>query len=110
MTDERLRRRIHGRTVLVTGASSGIGAASVRQLAAAGARVLLVARSADRLEDLAAEIRQSGGTAGVHPADLSDLRSVESLLDDVLRRYGGGGVLVHKCRRPVPPSGSLRYE
>src|SRR4051812_24322370 len=110
MTGERLRRRIHGRTVLVTGASSGIGAASVRQLAAAGAQMLLVARSADRLEDLAAEIRRSGGTAGVHPADLSDIRSVESLLDDVLRRYGGVDVLVNNAGRSIRRSVSLSYD
>src|SRR4051812_50106496 len=92
MTDERLRQRIHGRTVLVTGASSGIGAASVRQLAAAGARVLLVARSADRLAEFAAGIRPSGGTPGVHPADFFYIRRVELFFDEVLRRDRGGGV------------------
>src|SRR5205814_1633614 len=63
MTANRLRTRVQGRTVLITGASSGIGASCARQLAEAGATVLLVARSADRLQELATEIQQRGGTA-----------------------------------------------
>src|SRR4051812_31754131 len=101
MTTDRLQQRIQGRTVLVTGASSGIGAASSRQLAGAGARVLLVARSRDRLEEVAADIRQSGGEAYAHPADLSDMGSVETLLDDVFRRHGGVDVLVNNAGRSI---------
>ncbi|MFL6238518.1 MAG: SDR family NAD(P)-dependent oxidoreductase [Actinomycetes bacterium] len=110
MTADRLRPRVHGRTVLVTGASSGIGAASARQLAMAGARVLLVARSTDRLVQLGAEISGAGGTAYPHPADLSDVSSVESLVDDVVRRYGGVDVLVNNAGRSIRRSVSLSYD
>jgi short-subunit dehydrogenase len=110
MTTDRLRRRIAGRTVLVTGASSGIGAASARQLAAAGGRVLLVARTLERLEQLAAEIRAAGGHAHAHPADLSDVGGVESLIDDVARRYGTVDVLVNNAGHSIRRSVELSYD
>ena len=59
-----------GKTALVTGASGGIGAATARALAAAGARVLLAARRAEELERVAASI--GSAVAGVHPVDLSN--------------------------------------
>lgn len=94
-------------TVLVTGASSGIGAAAARQLGAAGAKVLLVARSEDRLEQLAREI---GTCAHVHPADLSDKRSVSRLIDEVLDRHGGVDVLVSNAGHSIRRSVELSYD
>ena len=70
---ERLRRAVSGKTVLVTGASYGIGEASARKLAAAGATVLTVARSAERLEDLAASINAGGGRAVAYPVSYTHL-------------------------------------
>src|SRR5205085_10922377 len=107
MTADRLWDRVQSRTVLVTGASSGIGAASARQLARAGAKVLLVARSVERLDEVAAEIRQSGGTAWVHPADLSDIASVESLIKEVESRYTGVDILVNNAGHSIRRSASL---
>jgi len=75
---------IRGRTALVTGASSGIGAAIARELAAHGAHVTLVARSRAPLELLAAEIRSGGGRARVETADLSVVSEVEDLAARVL--------------------------
>ena len=80
-----------GRSALVTGATSGIGAATARSLAAAGAEVLLVARRRRRLERIAAE------TDG-HPlpADLSDGLQVKAMTEEVLARLGGApDILVH---------------
>ena len=77
---KRLRRALAGKTVLITGASFGIGEAVARLVAGAGARVLLVARTADKLEALAAEIVASGGTATVLAADLTDEAAVEALV------------------------------
>jgi NADP-dependent 3-hydroxy acid dehydrogenase YdfG len=85
------------RVAVVTGASSGIGAASAIGLAAAGYRVVLTARRADRLADVAAQIADSGGSAVVHVLDVTDRVAVDALaqnLDrcDVLLANAGGAV------------------
>ncbi|PBC57543.1 oxidoreductase [Rhodococcus sp. ACPA1] len=71
------------RTALVTGASSGIGAALSRELSRRGHQVVLVARRAEKLEELAAELRAAGGRAQVLGADLSDRSARATLLDRV---------------------------
>jgi hypothetical protein len=71
------------RTAVVTGASSGIGAAIARELASRGHQVVLVARSAGKLEELAIELHKSGTRADVLPADLSDRAERAQLLDRV---------------------------
>ena len=76
---EAVERALRGKTVLVTGASFGIGEAVARMVGAAGAKVVLVARTAERLEAVAAEIRAGGGEAVVLAADLTDAAAVEAL-------------------------------
>ncbi|MFF8847902.1 SDR family NAD(P)-dependent oxidoreductase [Streptomyces sp. NPDC015127] len=86
------------RTVaLVTGASSGIGAATARRLAENGAFVALVARRKDRLEDLAAEIVKAGGTAMVVAADITDRLQAEGTVQQVLERFGRLDTLVNNA-------------
>ena len=78
--EDALRAAVAGRTVLITGASRGIGAASARRLAVAGAVVLLAARSTPDLERVRADIDDSGGEAHAYPADLADREQVATLL------------------------------
>jgi NADP-dependent 3-hydroxy acid dehydrogenase YdfG len=85
------------KVAVVTGASSGIGAASAVGLAAAGYHVVLTARRADRLAQVAAQITSAGGTAQVHELDVTDRRAADSLarsLDrcDVLVANAGGAI------------------
>src|SRR5262245_8609914 len=75
----RLRRAVEGKTILVTGASFGIGEACARLFAATGARVLLVAQSREQLELIAESIRAGGGQADVYPTDLTDMTAVADL-------------------------------
>lgn len=100
-----LQRAVAGRTLLITGASRGIGAEVAVACGRAGAHVLLVARDRSRLEQVAAEIRRSGGGATVHPCDLADLDAVTQLAADVLAAHGRVDVLVnnaaHSIRRTV---------
>jgi 3-oxoacyl-[acyl-carrier protein] reductase len=77
-----------GMVGVVTGASSGIGAQLARDLAARGMRVALLARRADRLEALAAEIRAVGGEAIAVPADVADRAAVDAAVRAVLDRHG----------------------
>jgi len=83
-----------GRTAVVTGASRGIGEAVARQLDAAGARVALVARSADRLEDVAAGLAND---PLVVAADLADHDAVDRIASTVLGAFGGLDVLVNNA-------------
>jgi NADP-dependent 3-hydroxy acid dehydrogenase YdfG len=89
--------KLTGTAALVTGASSGIGAATARRLADHGAAVALVARRRDRLEALAAEIDQAGGTALVVEADITDRTQAEAAVQQTVERFGGLDTLVNNA-------------
>ncbi|MFJ4843444.1 SDR family oxidoreductase [Streptomyces sp. NPDC088746] len=84
-----------GTVTLVTGASSGIGEATARALAARGTTVALTARRKDRLETVSAAVRSSGGVAHVFPADLTANGEAVSLVDRVLAETGRLDILVN---------------
>lgn len=106
--EQTLRAAVAGKVVLVTGASHGIGKASARKLGAAGAIVLLVARSAEDLHRVAAEITAGGGTAHVYPTDLTDMDAVELLARGLLAEHGHLDVVINNAgksiRRPIDES------
>ncbi|NKE34243.1 SDR family oxidoreductase [Natronococcus sp. JC468] len=85
------------RVALVTGASSGIGAATARELADAGASVALAARREDRLESLADEIETAGGEALVVPTDVTEESQVREMIDTTVAELGGLDVLVNNA-------------
>ena len=82
---------------LVTGASSGIGAATARVLAERGASLLLVARNIDRLHAVAAEVRATGGQAEVYPANLADEHEVSRVARLVVDQYGAPDIVVNNA-------------
>jgi short-subunit dehydrogenase len=85
------------RVAVVTGASSGIGAGLAEMLAAEGARVVLAARRGERLEKVAAGIRQAGGAAVSVVTDLADDSSLDRLLDTARAEFGPVDVLVNNA-------------
>ena len=99
-----------GRTTLVTGASSGIGEATARAVAAKGSTVLLVARRADELERLRAEIAAAGGRAATYPCDLADGEAVDALVKQVLQDHGAVDYLVNNAGRSIRRSLHLSYD
>jgi NAD(P)-dependent dehydrogenase (short-subunit alcohol dehydrogenase family) len=99
-----------GKRVLVTGASSGIGAATARAVAERGATVLLVARRADELARVADDIAGAGGTACAYACDLTDGTAVDGLLDRVARDHGGVDMLVNNAGRSIRRSLALSYD
>ena len=89
--------QLTGTAALVAGASSGIGAATARQLAALGASVALVARRRNRLEDLATEIEKAGGAALVIEADITDRAQAQAAVDQTVERFGQLDILVNNA-------------
>ncbi|MPZ61491.1 MAG: SDR family oxidoreductase [Propionibacteriales bacterium] len=81
--DGRIRRALQGRTVVITGASSGIGRATALKVAQAGGVPLLVARGKDKLEKVRHEIEANGGVVHVYPCDLSDLEAIARLTEQI---------------------------
>ena len=90
------------RPAVVTGASSGIGAATALSLAAAGFPVALGARRADRCEEIAARIRADGGEAVVHPLDVTDSESVDTFAKAVTADLGEVEILVSNAGAVAP--------
>jgi short-subunit dehydrogenase len=92
-----MRRDLHGRRLVITGASSGIGRCLALQAARLGARVALAARSADRLEELAAELQANGAEGLAVPTDLTCAKDREHLIHTVAEHFGGLDVLVNNA-------------
>lgn len=90
-----------GKHVIVTGASSGIGRASAIAIAERGATVFALARNADALDDLVAEIRAGGGHAHAFTCDVTDSTSVESTVKDILGRFDHVDYLVNNAGRSI---------
>jgi NAD(P)-dependent dehydrogenase (short-subunit alcohol dehydrogenase family) len=101
---------VNGKTVLITGASSGIGRAAALKIAAAGGIPLLVARTLEKLEEVKAEIERDGGTAYAYSADLSDYDSIDSVVERVLADHPAVDVLVNNAGRSIRRSVKLSYD
>ena len=83
-----------GRKVIVTGASSGLGAAMARVLASAGADLTVIARRRERLEALVAKLAACENSVHSHPADLTDPAALVDIVDHARATFGGCDILV----------------
>jgi short-subunit dehydrogenase len=102
---------VDGTITLITGGSSGIGEAAAKKIAEAGGEVVLVARTQENLEKVAAEIRAiRGGTAHVYPCDLSDMDAIAAMADKVLADLGGVDILINNAGRSIRRSLALSYD
>ncbi len=99
-----------GRTVLVTGASSGIGEATAYAVAERGARLLLVARRADELERVRRRVEELGAEAEAWSVDLTDGDAVDELVEEILARHGTVDFLVNNAGRSIRRSLELSYD
>ncbi len=107
---DKLRGTVFGKTVLVTGASYGIGEATARSLAAAGATVLVVARSEERLRDVTASISAGGGKAVAYPADLTDESAVSTLTKQITEEHGPLDIVVSNAGKSLRRSLHEQYD
>ena len=88
---------IQDKVIVITGASSGLGEAAARLLAAQGASVVLGARRADRIQSLAGELIAKGGKAIAKTTDVTDRKQVKTLVDDAVHAYGRIDVMINNA-------------
>ncbi|HSJ22824.1 MAG TPA: SDR family NAD(P)-dependent oxidoreductase, partial [Nocardioidaceae bacterium] len=100
------------RVVVVSGTGPGLGAAIALQSARAGAAVVLAARSEERLEKVAAAVREAGGDALVVPTDITDDASAQAVLDRTLAEHGKVDALVNNAfvMPPIEPVGEADFD
>lgn len=96
-----LHKRVEGKIVLVTGASSGIGLTTAHKLADAGAHVLLVARTQETLEAVKTDIVARGGQASVYACDLNDLEAIDRVSAQILADVGHIDILINNAGRSI---------
>jgi thioester reductase-like protein len=108
--DRSFEGAVNGRTVVITGGSSGIGRAAAKKIAHAGGVPILVARSMDKLEETKAEIEAEGGTAYVYSTDLSDLDAIDELVKRILGEHVSVDVLVNNAGRSIRRSMALSQD
>jgi NAD(P)-dependent dehydrogenase (short-subunit alcohol dehydrogenase family) len=99
--DRSFEGAVNGKTVVITGASSGIGKAAAQKVAAAGGIPLLIARSEDKLEETKREIEAEGGTAYTYAADLSDMDSIDRVVQEILSEHAAVDMLVNNAGRSI---------
>jgi thioester reductase-like protein len=105
-----LASSIESKKIMITGASSGIGLETALRVGDAGGCVLLVSRTREKLEEVAEQVRERGGEAHVHPADLSDLDDIQRMADAVVEQHGGIDVLVNNAGRSIRRSLERSYD
>jgi 7-alpha-hydroxysteroid dehydrogenase len=96
------RFRIDGRVAVVTGGGRGIGAATARAFAEAGADVALIARTLEQLEAVASDVRAAGCRALVVPADMDDLDAIPGLVQSVVDEFGRLDIVVNNAGGSPP--------
>ena len=106
----KLAKAVAGQVILITGASYGLGEAAAQLFARAGAIVLMAARTADKLDSVAARIRAEGGEAHVYPTDLADPVSAAALAQRVIADHGRVDVLIHNAGKSLRRSIALSYD
>ena len=99
--DRTLRGKVEGKVVVVTGGTSGIGEATALKMAEAGAKVVIVARDAEKAKETLAKIKAAGGSAKFYSCDLSDLASCDALVASVLKDVGTVHYLVNNAGRSI---------
>ncbi|MEP7157160.1 MAG: SDR family oxidoreductase, partial [Betaproteobacteria bacterium] len=99
--DRSLEGKVKGKVVVVTGGTSGIGEATAIKLAAAGAKVAIVARDPEKAQITLAKIKENGGHAKFYSCDLSDLASCDKLVASVLKDFGTCHYLVNNAGRSI---------
>ncbi len=105
-----LKDAVAGRNIMITGASSGIGKSAALELGEAGGTMLLVARRADQLQEVADEIQDRGGVAYVHRCDLSETDDIDRMATEVLEQHETVDVLVNNAGKSIRRSVDRAYE
>jgi NAD(P)-dependent dehydrogenase (short-subunit alcohol dehydrogenase family) len=100
-TERNLRAALEGKVVVITGASSGIGEAVAKALGRSGAHLMLVSRTKEKLDELKGRIEAEGGKAWVYPTDLSDLDSIDGMVQQVLGDHGRVDILINNAGRSI---------
>ena len=108
--DRAVVEALAGRTVVITGASSGIGKVTALKVAQAGGVPILVARGKDKLEETKAEIELAGGTAHVYGCDLSDLAAIDALCDQINAEHETVDFVVNNAGRSIRRSLALSHD
>lgn len=106
----RLRKEVRNKVVVVTGASSGIGEDCAVKLAAAGAIVILAARTPEKLQETVDKIQRQGGQAYAYACDISDLQDCDRFCETVLEKHGHVDILINNAGRSIRRSVKHSFE
>ena len=108
--DRSLEGKVKGKVVMITGGSSGIGLAAALKLAPTKAKILIVARGVEELNQAKATVEQEGGHCWVYSADLTDEKSCNDLVASVIKDHGGVDILINNAGRSIRRSVALSYD
>jgi NAD(P)-dependent dehydrogenase (short-subunit alcohol dehydrogenase family) len=108
--DRSFEAAINGRTVIITGGSSGIGRAAAHKIAAAGGVPILVARTQEKLDEVKKEIEDAGGTAYAYSCDLSDMDAIDETVKQIFSDHAAVDMLINNAGRSIRRGVKLSYD
>src|SRR3954447_11659770 len=108
--DRSFEGAINGKTVIITGGSSGIGKAAAHKIARAGGIPILVARTQEKLDEVVKEIEAEGGTAYAYSCDLSDMDAIEAVTEKIFSDHAAVDMLINNAGRSIRRGVKLSYD